>query len=179
MRVKRPEYRTEELLVRRFVARLTGRKTPWGRLKVCQEFNYSRGKTDILALSDRGELIAFEAKLTKWRIALQQAFRNTSFAHTSYVLLPRTYVANAEACIHEFDLRQVGLCVLDNDEISIIQVPPRQKPLEPWLHQQALELIRRHNEPTANSRRCGQSSSRGTRLTLREKSRRRRLQGNI
>jgi hypothetical protein len=45
------------------------------------EFDYSRGRTDVVALRDGEHVIAFEAKLKDWRTALHQAYRNTCFAH--------------------------------------------------------------------------------------------------
>lgn len=131
-------FRTERDLVRRFIACLRSTDNPWGRVKLSQEFDYQRGRVDVVALTEGdGQLIAFEAKLERWRDALHQAQRNRCLAHTSYVVLPRKTAAVARRHEAEFARRNVGLCCLEDGVISLIFSPTPELPLEPWLLEQA------------------------------------------
>ncbi len=78
-------YKNEQHLVETFLRSLT-ECSPWGSVNTSSEFFYQRGKTDVVAVDEDGLVIAFEAKLTRWKKALQQAYRNTCFAHRSYVV---------------------------------------------------------------------------------------------
>src|SRR2546427_5324293 len=52
--------------------------------------------TEIYTLSLHDALpISFEAKLKDWRYALDQAYRNTCFAHKSYVVVPEATALTA------------------------------------------------------------------------------------
>lgn len=86
---------TEQELVDRLLVLLETDAPRWGPVRVASEVFYSRGRTDAVALGDGDILIAFEAKLTDWKTALQQAYRNTCFAHTSYVVLPKAAALRA------------------------------------------------------------------------------------
>src|ERR1700740_682568 len=86
-----------------------------------------------------GRIIAFEAKLTKWREALHQAYRNTCVAHHSYVLLPKGIRITPQKYPAEFLMRGVGLCYLGGDDegcVVLVEAEDTQ-PLEPWLSGQA------------------------------------------
>ena len=74
-------FATEQMLVDRFVGLLEANRTPWGEVSYTREFDYSRGRTDIVAVASPDTLIAIEAKLKDWKYALHQAYRNTCFAH--------------------------------------------------------------------------------------------------
>lgn len=124
---------SEQDLVDRFTDVLSSQESPWGRVRFTREFNYQRGRTDIVALNDDGHLIAVEAKLTRWRDALQQAYRNRCFAHTSYVLLPKPVALRAVRYAGDFQARGVGVCYCDNDVVSIVLEAPLVAPLQPWL----------------------------------------------
>jgi hypothetical protein len=94
---KRNMHKTERNLVRQFVRGLRDVSCPWGKVGVSSEFDYSRGRADlVVAAEDGNHLIAFEAKLQKWRDALQQAYRNLCFADSSYVILPRRTAMRAQ-----------------------------------------------------------------------------------
>jgi hypothetical protein len=117
------------------------------------EFDYQRGRTDVVVLTSDGEgLLAFEAKLHKWREALQQAYRNTCFAHHSYVLLPKSIALRVQKCSAEFKLRHVGLCYIDGKNIVIVLPAERQVPLEPWLLDEATKVVRSDKRGTSGSR---------------------------
>ena len=131
-------YPTERALVELFVSHLNEPNTPWGPVNCALEFFYHRGRTDIVACTMDGDVVAFEAKLSRWREALQQAYRNTCFAHLSYVLLPK---AAARVALHheaEFVRRRVGLCYIDGDDLIVVFHPGRSEPIQPWLSAEAV-----------------------------------------
>lgn len=101
------------------------------------EFYYQRGRADVVALSSSGEVIAFECKLTRWKDALHQAYRNTCFAHMSYVVLPEDTALLAARYAEEFRRRGVGICYLADDQVVTLQEAHRRTPLQPWLSGQA------------------------------------------
>ena len=128
---------TEQALVESFVMCLHEADTPWGPLEVGLEFFYHRGRTDVVACTTEGDVVAFEAKLTRWREALQQAYRNTCFAHRSYVLLPQAAARVACQYESEFARRGVGLCYIEEDRLIISFHPVRREPIQPWLSAEA------------------------------------------
>ncbi len=137
-------YRTEKALVDDFVALLqTIWRHPFGPLKTRREFFYQRGKTDVVALDESGRVIAFEAKLNRWRKALHQAYRNTCFAHVSYVVLPQGVATLASRYAAEFRRRGVGLCYMGADEELVVLLDADEgRPVEPWLSSKAAEGFR-------------------------------------
>ena len=140
-------YSTEKMLVDQFVRLLGSGENPWGPMPVSCEFFYARGKTDIVALADGEVLIAFEAKLKDWRCALDQAYRNTCFAHKSYVVVPKSTALTAFACIAEFKRRGVGLCYVDNTGVlTVLEEPETSIPIEPWIATQAASRVRSDGE---------------------------------
>lgn len=129
-------FSNEALLVYHFITTIKD-TSPWGGLRIGTEFNYQRGCTDLVAVSDNGKVLAFEAKLTKWKIALHQAYRNQCFADYSYVLLPKESAKKAINCIDDFIKRRVGLCCIAKDGVKVVFAAPETKPLQPWLHEKA------------------------------------------
>lgn len=134
-------FQTEKLLVDRFVALLKGSETPWGCVRVTCEFFYARGCTDVVDVTDGNVLIAFEAKLKDWKTALHQAYRNTCFVHSSYVLLPKDAALGALQFVGEFEKRRVGLCYIDGVDLVVLQESPFIPPLEPWLASEAISQL--------------------------------------
>ena len=130
-------YSTEQELVENFLEHLT--EKPWDTIGFGIEFNYMRGRADVVALLPSNELIAIEAKLSKWRIALQQAYRNRCFADKSYVLLPDNVAQIASRYEYEFDRRGVGICCIQDGHICIIKEAIADEPIQPWLRQVAIE----------------------------------------
>ena len=146
-------YKSESSLVRQFVQRLERPDSPWGSLQTSQEFEFSRGRTDVVALVGGGShLIAFEAKLEKWRVALQQAYRNTCFAHSSYVVLPRHVALRAEKHFQDFRYRNVGICYIDGGVISILVASEKREPLQPWILSAAVAAVRSRNGQNGRTR---------------------------
>lgn len=131
-------YSTEQELVDVFLDQLTHGGS-WEASKFGTEFNYMRGKTDIIAISLCNEVIAIEAKLSKWRNALQQAYRNRCFADMSYVLLPLNIAEVACRHEHEFEKRGVGICSIKEGRITILKEASIDAPIQPWLRQAAFQ----------------------------------------
>lgn len=133
-------YRTEQELVEEFTNNLSS-DDQWKLSVYSTEFNYMRGKTDVVLVAPSKEIIAIEAKLSKWRVALQQAYRNLCFANKSYVLLP--YEVAQVACQYEFefDIRGVGIFCLINDAIVVVKEAISNNPVQPWLTQAAYEYV--------------------------------------
>ena len=135
-------YKSELNLVRDFVQLLRGGVGPWGPVCVACEFRYDRGRTDVLALCEKGDhLIAVEAKLHKWRDALDQAYRNTCFVHSSYVLMPKYVALRLSKHSTDFEHRNVGLCYIDGGKISIALPAERMAPPELWLLEEARKVV--------------------------------------
>jgi len=105
------------------------------------EFDYSRGRTDIILLDGNNKLFAFEAKLKKWRDALHQAYRNTSFAQYSYILVPEQVAEVAVKYAVEFSRRSVGICFVSGSEIKILHRAHQNTPLQEYLYKRAKQLL--------------------------------------
>jgi hypothetical protein len=131
-------YTTEQELVDTFLNQLL-HGGPWEASKFGTEFNYLRGRTDIIVISLYNEVIAIEAKLSKWRSAMQQAYRNRCFADKSYVLLPLEVAETACLYEHEFEKHGVGICSLQNGHITILKEAIIDEPIQPWLRQAAIQ----------------------------------------
>jgi hypothetical protein len=130
-------YKLESELVDAIADNLKLAKKPFSYLDIAFEFNYKNGITDIVATNNDGCLFAFEAKLKRWKIALFQAYRNSSFAHYSYVILPRSQAKHAIKSSHEFEKRGVGLCSFGESSIMIEIPAKKNNPIQPWLTESA------------------------------------------
>ena len=134
-------FANEKTLVDSFVSHLDSKGSPWGAVQFATEFNYQRGRTDIIACTEDHSVIAIEAKLQDWRTALHQAFRNRCFAHWSYVLLPKESAFRAYRYSGEFKRRQIGICYLANSQIVVLHAAVKSAPIEPWLSARAMSHI--------------------------------------
>lgn len=130
-------YLTEAALVSDLLEHLAREGT-----RAYTEFDYTRGRTDIVALGECGELFAIEAKLTRWREALHQAYRNRCFAHRSYVALPPAAAAIAGQYVSEFSDRRVGLFSVSPTSVTVILECEPEPPVQPWLTNVALDVFR-------------------------------------
>lgn len=135
-------YSSEQELVDQFVIRVDQNLSPWKISEFNTEFDYSRGRTDIVLVDISGNVIAIEAKLDKWKYAIQQAYRNRCFANLSYVLLPHDVAMHACAYTRELDMRGVGVCSIEGDAITILYEAPADEPLQPWLNEKAIEYAK-------------------------------------
>lgn len=144
-------YNREQALVDDLVQHLAGlAASPWGELTTTTEFFYGRGRADVVALTADGEVLAFEAKLTKWRDALHQAYRNRCFAHRSYVLLPDTKAHHAARYVDEFTRRSVGICYVSCGQIMIALDAEPTPPLQEWLSEEAKQAVISEHSDAAN-----------------------------
>ena len=130
-------YISESALVDELIELLSQPSSPWGEMRHGREFNFQRGRTDVVALSVDGDILAFEAKLSRWRDALHQAYRNLCFANLSYVVLPREVAIYATKHDEEFSNRGVGLCYIDHTRLVVLREATKNKPLQPWLSERA------------------------------------------
>ena len=137
-----PAYTSENHLVEEFCNALGSPDCPWGKVHHAREFDYLRGRTDVVAVDSSDKIIAFELKLVDWPKALEQAYRNTCFAHGSYVVLPQPIVNRAEHHRVEFERRNVGMCYVENGEVLIALLSRKQRPIQPWLSKLAVARAR-------------------------------------
>lgn len=126
-------FHSEQQMVDRLVSFLTSNSSPWRASSTVTEFDYSNGRTDVIVLLPDDLVLALEAKLTRWRDALHQAYRNKCFAHQSVVVLPGPAAAVAFAHRGEFERRGIGLCSVGADGVVILIRPSAVDPLLPHL----------------------------------------------
>jgi hypothetical protein len=146
---KSPQFATEADLVERFVGKLQAGRSCYGSVEVTTEWDHRAGLVDVLARDCAGALVAFEAKLSNWRRAFLQAYRNTAYANLTYVLVPPAVAQRALQYRNEFELRGVGLCTFDGNAIQILVEALNQDPLLSWLRARAHE----HFDRLSNERR--------------------------
>jgi len=132
----------ERHLVKEFESNVTRPENPFTVLNLAFEFNYQNGRVDIIGETNSGDLIAFEAKILRWRNALNQAYRSSSFAHYSYVVLPESTCRTALQKPHEFERRGIGLCSVSSSGIKVEITASKKEPIQPWLTIRALDYIR-------------------------------------
>lgn len=145
MGASKSAFPTEEDLVEAFVSHLSAGSSPWVPCGYLREFDYVSGRTDVLSLGPSDEIVAFEAKLSNWRKALHQAWRNTSFANRVYVVLPREGIGPALRHRDEFNMLGVGLCAVDATGIAVLIDGARADPVIPWLHHKARQMLISHD----------------------------------
>jgi len=104
-------------------------------------FSYQRGRADIVAVDPFLNLIAFEAKLSRWRDALLQAYRNTCFAHYSYVILPHHVARRVSKEADDFYRHSVGLIAVAPSELDVLIPSPFHDPIQPWLSEAAINTV--------------------------------------
>jgi len=79
-------------------------------------------------INDPIELVAIEAKITRWREALAQAHRYRAFADRTYVALPSEIIDRTEAigeCAHRMG---IGLIAVTSTSASVILESPSVVP---------------------------------------------------
>ncbi|RZM19831.1 MAG: hypothetical protein EOO88_36970 [Pedobacter sp.] len=87
------------------------------------------------------EITAVEAKVSNWRRAIEQATRNSIFAHRSYVALPEN-VARRAFVESSFQSSGIGIIsVADNDEATIIRRSRSFQPKVWYYYYQLAHLI--------------------------------------
>ena len=112
-----------------------------GIINFMTEFNYSGGRTDIVLLKNN-KVYSFEAKISNWRKALDQAYKNTRYSHYSYILMPEEKFELIQKNISEFTIRSVGICYIKNEQIICPLFAQKKNPIFPWLEEYAKENIK-------------------------------------
>jgi hypothetical protein len=90
------------------------------------------------------EIISIEVKMEDWRRAIEQAGRNSIFAHRSYIALPTAVASRIKS---EPILRQIGVGVLavdDSGEVLMVRRTPRRQPLVWPYYYELASLTARH-----------------------------------
>jgi hypothetical protein len=133
------QYVSEADLVQDFLELLQQGESPWGTVETTTEWDYRTGVTDVLVRTNEGHIVAFEAKLTDWRRATHQAYRNTTFAKRAYVVMPLKAAERASMYADIFSRYGVGLCSVQKNSVSIVIEAPEldDEPLLPWMHRKA------------------------------------------
>lgn len=146
---------TEASLVECFVGALQSGRTHYGPVQISTEWDHKSGFVDVLARDTSNALIAFEAKLTEWRRAYLQAYRNAAYANRTYVLLPSETVHRALRAREDFEFRGIGLCGFDGKNIQVLIEAAEQDALLVWLRQRAHEHFNGQPDDRARSKRRG------------------------
>lgn len=146
-------FETEAALVASFLGALRA-DGAFGRVQIATEWNHKSGLVDVLVRDAANSLIAFEAKLSDWKRAFMQAYRNTAYANKAYVLLPESTAQVALKHREEFELRGIGLCAMQADGVQVLIDAAEQDPLVKWLRAKAHEHFdvaahERGNQPAA------------------------------
>jgi len=134
-------FKTESRMVRHLSAHVREGRGPIRLDRVKHEFGYSTGWTDIFGIGRSNALHAHEAKLQKWREALNQARKNRCYAHYCYVALPESAAKNALSQEHEFRKLGVGLLIVTAAGAQLAIRPKRNAPLLPWITKVAVETL--------------------------------------
>lgn len=140
---------TELDLVDRLAGMVAAGAIEWLQSSLVREFDYSSGRTDLLTLTVSDQVVAFEAKLTNWRKAMDQAWRNTSFADKVFVVLPRECARPAIQHQLAFEEVGVGLCLFDEEGIEVAIHSGDHTPVLPWLHRKARVSLGEHGSGPA------------------------------
>ncbi|TJZ77532.1 hypothetical protein [Chitiniphilus eburneus] len=139
-------FSTEEMLVDAFASHLARDSAPFELATLIREFDYRSGRTDVLVSDCENQILAFEAKLTDWRKAVHQAWRNTSFAERTYVVLPADVGHRVLRYRTEFERLGVGLCLVSDATIEIAIESKLSEPVLLWLHEKAKSMLATHGE---------------------------------
>ena len=134
-------YLNESSMVQDLSAVVTRISGPVHCREVTREFDYASGRADLVGLGHKDRLHVFEAKLYKWRVALEQARRNACFAHYCYVALPEQAASSAVKARAEFQRHGVGLLIIRGQEARLAIRPRRNVPWLTWLTRTALARL--------------------------------------
>ena len=133
-------FKYEEDLINCFITHLNNNEIEKTFTNIHREFNYSNGKTDIIAESDDA-VFAFEAKLNKWRKAVNQAYRNTIFADYSYVVLPENQQTISTKYAAEFEKYGVGLILVNEQDLTVSISAKKNHPGDNWIVKKARTIV--------------------------------------
>jgi hypothetical protein len=134
-------FNKEKDLIKTFIYHLENNQYDVDFVSWSFEFNFSGGRTDIIAKNTERKVYAFEAKLNNLKKVINQAYRNTSFADYSFVVLPESKKNAASRLAAEFKRRKIGL-VFVNEEKAWTEINASHHfPLLPWLKDKADEAL--------------------------------------
>lgn len=115
---------------------LLGRLSNWSLVQNCNgDFRTPR------SWISQSEIIAIEAKLTRWRDAICQAVAYRRYANRAYVLLPERNAAIASQHKLEFTEAGVGLLSYCDGNVTLIIKAPKSKE-HAWHREFAMSRIR-------------------------------------
>lgn len=100
-----------------------------------EEFNYGYGKPDIIIKDANNQVIAFEAKLFDINKAINQAYRNNSFADFSYAIFPESKLESIRKKDSEFQRRGIGAAIVCENYVEVIVEPKSQIPYMQWVRE--------------------------------------------
>lgn len=148
-------FQSERRLVETAMRHLRKGRSPWGDVELLTEWDYRHGRADILARGACGQLVALEAKLDRWQVACDQAYRNTAYATRAYVLLPEESASRAYQHLTHFAERKIGLCSVARTGITVLIEAPSLHPLMAWVAELAHSTFDdlTHANTTARGRR--------------------------
>ncbi len=133
-------YQSEAAFVRSFVGLLRAAPSPFEHVGYAREFsNGTSSRPDIIIVTQSGEVIAIEAKLTRWRDAMGQAYRNTFFSDRSFVLLPPSIARRAAQNVAELHAHGIGVCTMVDNAIEIVSEAPLAQPYNIYRRELARE----------------------------------------
>jgi hypothetical protein len=72
---------------------------------------------------------------------MHQAYRNTCFAHESYVVLPEPIARRASAHEYEFKRRAVGICYVSEGQVHVCLPARSREPIQPSLSRVARSAV--------------------------------------
>jgi hypothetical protein len=130
-------FKKEKDLIKAFISHIKNNQYDVNLVAWSFEFNFSGGRTDIIAENTERKVYAFEAKLHNLKKVMNQAYRNTSFADYSFVVLPENRKHAVSKLAAEFKRRKIGL-VFVNEEKAWTEIDASHHfPLLPWLKDKA------------------------------------------
>lgn len=82
----------------------------------------------------RFQVVSVEAKLTRWRVAIEQAKRYLRFSDESFVALPASVIARNRRIEHHCAAAGVGLIAVARGDVSVVLLPspPVEPDRRPW-----------------------------------------------
>lgn len=114
-------FASEQQMVSQFMKTFSSTFSSLGKygLRTLQEVRVPGGIPDFILFRETSNsvyyVIAVEFKLSRWRRALNQAFRNRNFANESYVILDQNYSKRAVENVSAFKKANVGLITFSAD----------------------------------------------------------------
>ena len=94
------------------------------RFGVIRELDSGEFAITRSALPRGTHVIAIEAKLRRWRQAVQQAAAYLRFANQSYVALPTSVIEKNPRVIDECAQKRLGLIGVDREAVTVIRLAP-------------------------------------------------------